>query len=44
MMKYKVIEAALVAYYIAHGFDVRSFEDIIRLYVKETINERSPYR
>lgn len=33
-MKDKVIEAGLVAYYQAHGFDVHSYEDIIKLFTR----------
>ena len=28
-------EIALIAYFYFHGFDVHSFEDIIRLFVRE---------
>lgn len=42
-MKDKAIEASLVVYYQAHGFDVHSYEDIIRLFTRRAryVNKKS---
>lgn len=43
-MKDKAIEVSLIAYYQMHGFDVHSFDDIIRLFVREAISENSYHK